>query len=246
MKRPPTVEVDFEAGISYAVPTATGISAHDLIDELAWGGLPDASEILEGHSGKEAWWQARAADETSIAAAWIETVYEPYLAHLRRFAIYALSGHGIRRKDATKQDISDMVFQLYGEKRTNEQRAAPARAAFLGYMIEQYENVAAVKRLFAEDRRTYDAHYAAFSAEIFVYQKSLEPVWFEEAVRRRIAVERSRDLLSAAVQAFHQRGFLLRQAAENEKARRNQIGSLPIEQLATEVAQILNKGNGKQ
>lgn len=243
MRAKPVVDVDFRDGeeIHLSVPTATGVIVRNLVEELSWGASPDANEILEGHSGKEAWWNARQVDESSICAEWIETVYDPYMAHLRKFAIYALSGQGVRRSAATKQDIHDMLFQIYSEQKSNEQRERYARFAFLGYMVEQYESRAAVERVYASDRATYDAHYASFTQEIFAFQEPPEPVWMEEIIRRRIRMERSKELLGAASAAFHQRGFLLKQSAENEKVRRNTLGHLPIEDLAREVAQILRK-----
>jgi len=242
VKRSRTVDVDFGAGnaLILTVPTAVGLSRHDLVEELAWQGTPDSNEVLEQHAGREAWWSARHVDEAAIAAEWVETVYEPYMAHLRRFALYVLVGQGIRRKDATKQDISDMVFQLYSEARAADQRQRLADLSFLGYMIESFESRATVMRLAQEDKAAYDAHYAAFMADIFAYQHGDDPVWVEEATRRRIQLERSRDLLGAATQAFRDRGFLLRQSAENEKARRNTLG-LSIEDIAKKVAEILRK-----
>lgn len=243
MKRNRTVDVDFGAGSSLimVVPDATGGSRHDLIEELAWQGSPDSNEVLEEHAGREAWWSARHVDEGAIAAEWIETVYEAYMAHLRRFAIYALTGQGSRRDKMTKQDVSDMTFQLFGETRSSDQRQRLAGVAFLGYMIELFDTREAVQRLFREDRAAYDAHYASFMGELFGYQQGDDPVWIEEAIRRRVQIERSRDLLGAAVQAFRDRGFLLRQSAENEKARRNAIGGIEIEDLAKRVSEILKK-----
>lgn len=243
MKRAQTVDVDFGAGNSLvlAVPTAAGMSRHDLIEELAWRGTPDSNEVLEEHAGREAWWSARHVDEAAIAAQWIETVYEPYMAHLRRFATYVLIAQGTRRKDAALRDISDMVYQLYSETRAPDQRQRIADQSFLGYMIELFESRAVVQRLAQEDKAAYDAHYAAFMADIFAYQQGDDLVWVEEAVRRRIQMERSRDLLGAAMQAFRDRGYLLRQSAENEKARRNAMGGVQIEELAKRVAEILRK-----
>lgn len=243
MKRTRTVDVDFGQGdaLVLLVPGAVGDSRHNLIEELAWGGTPDSNEVLEDHAGREAWWSARHVDEGAIAAEWVETIYEPYMAHLRRFALYALSGQGVRKKDATKQDISDMVFQLYSETRSVDQRQRIAGVAFMGYMIELFDTRDAVQRLFREDQASYDGHYAAFMTEIFAYQQGDDQVWIEEAIRRRIRMERSRDLLGAAVQAFRDRGFLLRQSAENEKARKHAIGGIEIKDLAKQVAEILRK-----
>jgi hypothetical protein len=152
-----------------------------------------------------------------------------------------LVGQGIRRKDATKQDISDLVFQLYSETRAPDHRTRLAGLSFMGYMIEAFETREAVQRLHREDPAGYERHYAAFMADLFAYQQGDDPVWIEEASRRRIQMERSRDLLGAATQAFRDRGFLLRQSAENEKARRNAIGGLRIEDIAEKVAAILKK-----
>lgn len=243
LKARPTVDVDFGRGkeLRLHVPVGGQRVTFDILEESYWGGLPDDSTTLEQHSGKEAWWAARYADEIAIQGDWQETVYDNYMAHLRKFASYALTGQGNKRDKATKQDIHDTVFYLFSETRTEEQRARYIGFAFLGYMQELYDSRTAAHQLFNSNREVYNARYCAFHAELFAYRDEAgQPVWVETMIRQRVYGERSKALLGAVAKAIESRGWLLRQAAENEKARRNAMGGILIEDLAKRVSDIMH------
>lgn len=236
------------------VPTSYGAETFDIRQETGWDkDFFDDTEALEQHAGKEAWWTARLADEIAILGDFTENIYEPYMAHLRRFAVYAIAGQGTSRSSSTKRDIDDMIFMLFSRARTEQQRERFVHFAFMGYMQEQFGSKVAVERLYSEQPGIYRQHHASFYAEMFSYQpmravgdafeRSAESVWVEDANRMRISAERSKALIEAVAGAFRNRGFLLRQAAENEKVRRNAMGGV-LEDVARKVAQIIREGKG--
>lgn len=243
MQQRPTVAVEFgDDRLVYDVPTGTSRESFDIRASLGWAGsLFDNDEVLERHAAHEAWWGARHVDEKAIEAEWRENVYDVYMAHVRQFARYALLGQALKRSDVTKQDIDDMIFHLFGESKPAFQRERFIHFSWLGYAQELFGSRIAVERLFQEDRALYDQHYATFYQELFSFRHAAtgEPIWREQANRMRIDSERSRDLLEVVARAFHARGFLIKQGAENEKSRRLTTGSM-LDDVANRVAAILN------
>lgn len=221
----------------------------DMMSEMVFGNFDDF-ESLERHSRQENWWSARLVDEIFIEGTWKETVYDVYIAHLRTYALYTLRGQGVRRQDCALQDIHDMMVRLYSEYTTKEARDRLTNFAWMGFATEQLGSRPAVHDLNKRDRDAYEQLFMSFYKEAFAYQlppsdpppDGWKPVWIEEAFRRRLLVERSKGLIESAAKAFQTRGFLIRQAAENEKARRNQLGMVVMDDLVDRVRKQLQSG----
>lgn len=242
MKRQPTITASMASGsLSMEIPTSTGTHRFDILAELMWGGSPDDSAVLERHPGLEAWWNAMQADHEAVEAHWHETVYDAYMAHLRRFAVYFLTGQGVRRDKMTQRDIDDSRLRLYSSLLTREQRDTLTATAFHGYMLEKYETSATIKELQAAKPEIYNEHWRNFLADMYAYQGD-DPVWIEEMIQMRVSMERDSKLIAAVAGAFRNRGYLLRQAAENEKARRNAMGTtLGIDEIVNKILPQLKK-----
>lgn len=243
MKPKPSVSADFLDGTNLIleVPTVSGTHEFSVWDELGWGGMADDTQVLEEHAPKEVWWIARAAADAADAEAWVETVYDSYMAHLRRFAVYSLMGQGVKREKITQRDADDMRRRLYTEHATEEQRTFLLQVAFSGYIWEKYggkDAKLAAEDLYKKDKVRYEEEYRFFRGDMLAYQETTDPVWIEEMIRRKVTMQKSVKLLEAMAAGFKSRGHLLRQAAENEKARKTAIG-LSYEDVAAKVARIL-------
>lgn len=243
MKKHQTINATIEAGnFTMEIPVSSGTHTVDVLSELAWDGTPDDSRVLERHPGLEAWWNAMQTDHESMEAHWKETVYDAYMAHLRRFAIYFLQGQGVRRDKMTQRDIEDARLRLYSKHLSESQRETLTSTSFYGFMLERLETPATVKECQARTPERYEAYWRSFREDMFAYQPLGDEVWIEDMIEARIDLERDSKLVAAVAGAFRNRGFLLRQAAENEKARRNAIGSsLGLEELVEKLLPLMKK-----
>lgn len=240
MRFPPVVlaERDGRRNVKVNVPAAPGgADEFDLQQEMRFGDFSDP-DTLEQHGPQESWWGCLLTDQIYTEALWKETVYDVYMAHLRTYSIHCLRGQGIRRADCTKQDIHDTMVRMFSEATLGPVRDELAQYAFLGYMQEKLGSRAQVMDLHRRDKPEYDQRFASFYESMFVFQQKEDPVWLEQAIQRRLVLERSRSLVEAVVSAFKSRGHLLRQAAENEKARRNMLG-ISIDDVVARVAEKL-------
>jgi len=240
MRLPPITDGERIGTNDVKVKVPAPVGGYDELDlkrEMEFGEFSD-SEALEQHGPKEIWWGSLLADQLYAENKWKETAYDVYMAHLRTYAIHCLRGQGIRRSDCAKQDIHDVLIRMYSESTPTPIREELAQYAFLGYMQEKLGSRASVLDLHRRDPDEYARQFKEFYSLMYAFQQGEDPVWMEQAIERRLLIERSRAIVEAVVSAFRSRGFLLRQGAENEKARKNMFG-ITIDEMVDRVAEKL-------
>lgn len=225
------------------VQMSTGIEVINLQEALSY--THDIDGNLERHAGFEATWEFQAIQKAEEIGLFFEQTYEAYMTHLRTYARYAARGMGEKSEKVTIEMTKDYLIRIYSERTASEERDRLAQASFKGFTIERLGATrVAESYITMMTPEQYRSNLATFYGEMFAWQDGTNgktPFWYEAMVALRLKKQREKEEFQVLARTFRTRGYLLRQGAENAKARAMNIGGVTIDDIVDKAVARLRR-----